>query len=70
MLTFDEVLHWIAVGFCIGVGLGIAWLCWILLRLLWAFLYYVWDELTDWEVKKYMKQFEHKSKSIAKAERE
>jgi hypothetical protein len=50
MLTLQEAVHWLQVGFLIAVGFGAA-------RLLWFLLWHVWDALTDADVKAYIKQF-------------
>ena len=69
MLTLLEAIHWVQVGFCVAVGFGIA-------QLLWVFLYWLREELTDWEVKKWVKEqkrqqeFQRKIDAIAKEDRE
>jgi len=68
MLTVSEALHWTQIGFCIAVGFGIA-------RYLWVFLYWPREELTDWEVKKWVKEqkrqqeFQRKIDAMMKEER-
>ena len=60
MLTLSEAFHWVQVGFCIAVGLGLA-------RLIWTVLCYVWSELNEErKIENYTKQFRRKGKPTAK----
>jgi hypothetical protein len=64
MLRFDEALHWVQVGFFVAIGLGSGLgVAWILLRIFWKFLHFVWNEVSDWELKKYVEQIENQGKS-------